>query len=151
MQFANLYARTAVLAALILAAIACQTAQKPVSLLPPTSAPSLQPEVRRAPPASGTTVASTAQEQDAPVQKSAAPETTSPATGSGSSRNAEQSSVSASNPASDTVAELIGRAEKEYQTGLANHKAGKTEEAKQNFDDALNSLLSSRRAPAGGI
>jgi membrane-bound lytic murein transglycosylase D len=38
---------------------------------------------------------------------------------------------------------LIARAEKEYQAGLANHQAGKTEEAKQNFDNALNALLSS--------
>jgi membrane-bound lytic murein transglycosylase D len=38
---------------------------------------------------------------------------------------------------------LIARAEKEYQAGLANHQAGKTDEAKQNFDNALNALLSS--------
>src|SRR5579862_6767806 len=141
MQFANLYVRTAVLGALILAAGACQTAQKPVSLLPPTSAPSLQPEVPRAPAGSGTTVASASQEQIAPVQKPGAQEATPSATNT----KAEQDSKAASNSASslDPVAELIGRAEKEYQAGLANHKAGKTEEAKQNFDDALNSLLSS--------
>ena len=39
MRLANLYVRTAVLASLILAACGCQTAQKPVSLLPPGSAP----------------------------------------------------------------------------------------------------------------
>jgi len=38
---------------------------------------------------------------------------------------------------------LIARAEKEYRIGLANQQAGKTEEAKQNFDNALNALLSS--------
>jgi membrane-bound lytic murein transglycosylase D len=38
---------------------------------------------------------------------------------------------------------LIARAEKEFQAGLANHEAGKVEEAKQNFDNALNALLSS--------
>jgi membrane-bound lytic murein transglycosylase D len=38
---------------------------------------------------------------------------------------------------------LIARVEKEYQAGLANHQAGKTDEAKQNFDNALNALLSS--------
>jgi len=43
----------------------------------------------------------------------------------------------------DAVGDLIARAEKEYQTGLVNHQAGKTDEAKQNFDNALNALLSS--------
>ena len=38
---------------------------------------------------------------------------------------------------------MIARAEKEFQAGLANHEAGKVEEAKQNFDNALNALLSS--------
>src|SRR5260221_14678636 len=139
MRFANLYVRTAALALLILAASACQTAQKPVSLLPPTSAPSLQPEVRRAPSASRTTIASAAQEQDAPVQKPASQEATPPAT----DPRSEQVSKAAPSATSDPVADLIARAEKEYQAGLANHKAGKSEEAKQNFDDALNSLLSS--------
>ena len=46
-------------------------------------------------------------------------------------------------PVSDPVADLIARAEKEYQAGLANHQAGKIDEAKQNFDNALNALLSS--------
>jgi membrane-bound lytic murein transglycosylase D len=137
MQFANLYVRTAAFAALILAASACQTAQKPVSLLPPTSAPSLQPNVRTTAPASGTTVASSAQEPGASVQKPDSQATTPSAT------NQSQEKASNSAPSLDPVAELITRAEKEYQAGLANHKAGKTEEAKQNFDDALNSLLSS--------
>jgi hypothetical protein len=34
-------------------------------------------------------------------------------------------------------------ARKEYQAGVANYHAGKHDEAKQNFDDALNALLSS--------
>src|ERR1019366_7692032 len=46
-------------------------------------------------------------------------------------------------PVSDPVGDLIARAEKEYQAGLANHQAGKIDEAKQNFDNALNALLSS--------
>ena len=41
------------------------------------------------------------------------------------------------------MADLIERVEKEYQAGLANYHAGQTEEAKQNFDNALNALLSS--------
>ena len=38
---------------------------------------------------------------------------------------------------------MIARAEKEYQAGLANHEAGKVDEAKENFDNALNALLGS--------
>ena len=43
----------------------------------------------------------------------------------------------------DQVADLIAKAEAEYQQGLANYHAGKTEDAKKNFDIALNALLGS--------
>ena len=126
MQFANLYVRTAVLASLILAASACQTAQKPVSLLPPGSAPALKPAQSPASTPAPGPQATVAQPQDAPSQEPASPQAApTPA------------------PASDPVADLIARAEKEYQAGLANQQAGKTEEARQNFDNALNALLSS--------
>jgi membrane-bound lytic murein transglycosylase D len=127
MQFANLYVRTAVLASLILGASACQTAQKPVSLLPPGSAPALKPTP---PPVSAPVSgpqAEVAQPQEAPAQK---PESTEVAT---------PSHVSVSDP----VGDLIARAEKEYQAGVTNHQAGKNDDAKQNFDNALNALLSS--------
>jgi membrane-bound lytic murein transglycosylase D len=128
MRFVNLYVRTAVLAGLILAASGCQTAQKPVSLLPPGNAPALKPTP--APPAAAPvpqTAAAQDQDQESPAQKPAPAETTSAAPA----------------PPSDPVADLIARAEKEFQAGLANHEAGKVEEAKQNFDSALNALLSS--------
>jgi membrane-bound lytic murein transglycosylase D len=125
MQFANLYVRTAVLASLILATIACQTAQKPVSLLPPATAPALKAVQPPAPaPAPRAVVA---QAQDEPAQKPASTDAAPP------------SPVQAPDP----VGDLIARAEKEYQAGLANHEAGKTDEARQNFDNALNALLSS--------
>ena len=127
MRFANLYVRTAVLGSLILAVSACQTAQKPVSLLPPGSAPALKPT---RPPAATPTPgpqAVVAQPQEAPAQEPASTPAAPPTPA----------------PVSDPVADLIARAEKEYQAGLANHQAGKTEEAKQNFDNALNALLSS--------
>ena len=132
MRFANLYVRTVALASLILAVSACQTAQKPVSLLPPTTAPSLKPAQSPATaPAPGPQSTVTQEPQgpaeEAPVQKPASP----------------QVAPTASAAASDPVADLIDRAEKEYQAGLANNEAGKTEEAKQNFDNALNALLSS--------
>jgi membrane-bound lytic murein transglycosylase D len=126
MRFANLYVRTAVLASLILATSACQTAQKPVSLLPPGTAPALKaPTAASVPPPvspSDVTLAQEAPAQEPAVQETAAPTPT---------------------PASDPVADLIARVEKEYQAGLTNHQAGKTDEAKQNFDNALNALLSS--------
>lgn len=43
----------------------------------------------------------------------------------------------------DPIADLIAQAETEYQAGLTAYHTGKTEEAKQNFDNALNALLSS--------
>src|SRR6202167_2755486 len=132
MQFANLYVRAAVLASVAFAACACQTAQKPVSLLPPGSAPALHPTP---PPAAAPAPVSkpvATQAQDAPALKPAA---AAPAD--------DSSAAQTSSPTSDPVADLIARAEKEYQAGLANHQAGKTDDAKQNFDNALNALLSS--------
>jgi len=114
----------------MLAACACQTAQKPVSVLPPGTVPALKP----APPAQTPTTLSasepaashvTPQAEEAP-QKPAAAEANSPPA-----------------PASDPIADLIAKVEKEYQTGLTNYQAGKTDDAKQNFDNALNALLGS--------
>jgi len=129
MRLAHLYVRTAVLASLILGACGCQTAQKPVSLLPPGTAPSLQPAAPVAPVA-------------APTQ-AAVPHATPKSDETPQKPAAEPSSQEPSAPASDPVADLIARVEKEYQAGLANHQAGKTDEAKKNFDNALNALLSS--------
>jgi membrane-bound lytic murein transglycosylase D len=128
--------RTAALAAVLLGASACQTAQKPVSLLPPGSAPALKsPPAATPAPASQTA----ARAQDAPPQKPAPAQASAPQ--SFEPKSSESSQASA--PVSDPVADLIARAEKEYQAGLANYQAGQHEEAKQNFDNALNALLSS--------
>ena len=127
MRLANLYVRTAVLCSLLLVASACQTAQKPVSLLPPATAPAIKPTPPPAPTPLPGPQAAVVQEQEAPLQKPAPAEVAPPAPA----------------PASDPVAALIARAEKEYQAGMANYQAGKTDEAKQNFDNALNALLSS--------
>src|SRR5438477_10401190 len=126
----EVYVRTAVLAALALAACSCQTAQKPVSLLPPGKAPALR---QVTPPAQAPPTATTpapSQANEAQPQKAARVEPT-PAS--------EAEAV----PASDQVADLVARAEKLYQAGLSNHKAGKDDVAKENFDNALNALLSS--------
>jgi membrane-bound lytic murein transglycosylase D len=126
MQLANLYVRTAVLALLALAGCACHTAQKPVSLLPPAKAPALNPTP---PPAAAP--APVPQAAEPPAQDATPPKPDSP----------EATSHPAPTP--DPVADLIARAEKEYQGGLANHQAGRIDDAKKNFDDALNALLSS--------
>ncbi len=124
MRFTNLDVRTALLASLILAASGCQSAQRPVSLLPPGGAPAIKPSPA---PAAAAPVATAPQKEETP-QQPAAPEASSP---------------EAAAPVSDPVADLIAKVEKEYQAGLANHQAGKTDEAKQNFDNAMNALLGS--------
>jgi membrane-bound lytic murein transglycosylase D len=132
MRLAGLYIRTSVLASAALAASACQTAQKPVSLLPPGKAPALKQAPAPATTASAPTT-STAQADDASAQKSAAQKPTP----------AETVSQAPAAPVSDPVASLIDKVEKEYQAGLSDHQAGKTDEAKENFDNALNDLLGS--------
>src|SRR3974390_2702667 len=133
MRFANLYVRTAILASLTLAASACQTAQRPVSLLPPGSAPALN----AAPPAP--TQAKTIPSEVPAPQAEQTPSPTHPP----ASSDAAATSTPAPAQAADPVADLVARVEKEYQAGLANYQAGKTEEAKQNFDNAINALLGS--------
>ena len=129
MRLANLYVRDYVravgLGLVILAGSACQTAKKPVALLPPTAAPALKP----AAPAPAAAQTAAAPPQDSTAQPTPAQEP------------AEASSPAP--PASDPVADLIAAAEKEYQAGLANYHVGKTEDAKHNFDNALNALLGS--------
>src|SRR5271157_3917358 len=49
----------------------------------------------------------------------------------------------AANPQPDPAEALIAQAEKEYASGQANYQAGHLEAAKNNFDQAFNTLLSS--------
>src|SRR5579864_6701767 len=132
MRFANLHVRTGALALLILAACSCQTAQKPASILPPAAAPSLQA------PASTPASRSTPAHAQAPTS---APPPAPP--------EKEKTTTEATAPAqpvatSDPVADLVVHVEKQYQEGLLNYQAGKTEAAKQNFDNAINALLESK-------
>jgi membrane-bound lytic murein transglycosylase D len=147
MRLGQFHFRTAGLAAVLLAASACQTAQRPVALLPPASAPSIQapkaaPKVTPTPAAASKAQSTPPAEarqtptEQTPAQKPApAPKPAAPAQDADADAPAPQ--------ANDAVAELVARVEKEYQTGLANYQAGKTEEAKQNFDNAMNALLGS--------
>jgi membrane-bound lytic murein transglycosylase D len=116
------------LTSLAAAATACQSAHKPATLLPPASAPALKP-------AAQTTASAQTAAQPKPSETTSATPTT-PATAP-----AKASQTTASAP--DPIADLIVRVEKSYQEGLLNYHAGNTEQAKQNFDDAMNAMLGS--------
>ncbi|HTW30049.1 MAG TPA: LysM peptidoglycan-binding domain-containing protein [Candidatus Sulfotelmatobacter sp.] len=124
---ASLYVRTGVLVSAILSVCGCQTAQRPVALVPPASAPALKPAPPAAQSAASDPAQSPTQQQDSdpPAQANQAP----------------AAAIPAADP--DAVADLVARAEKQYQAGLANYHAGKSDDAKHNFDNALNALLES--------
>jgi membrane-bound lytic murein transglycosylase D len=132
MRFVCPHFRTAALSCLMMAACACG-AHKPVAVLPPALAPALKPA------------------NQATAQASDATSLTKPAATSQASQEQAKDAVEQPNPnqipaaanASDAVADLIARVEKEYQAGLATYQAGKKEEAKQHFDSAFNTLLES--------
>ena len=129
MRVANFYVRTAMLAVLAMAVSSCQTAQKPVPLLPPASAPSLRasaPAPVASTPASSKPQQTATSTPDQEVQNQPAP-----------------AAKLSPQPAADPIDALVVRVEEEYQAGLANYHAGRTEAAKQNFDNAFNALLGS--------
>lgn len=134
MRLAQLYVRTAALALLALAACSCQTAHKPVSLLPPGSAPKL------------TQSSSAAAPTPSPVSVPSAVQSESQSGASSTPSNSSQSAApqaAAAAPSTDPVADLIAGVEKEYQAGLASYKAGNADDAKHHFDNAFNALLES--------
>ena len=101
-------------------------------MLPPAKAPSLQPTASApAPPPQATP----------PQPQPATPAPASPQ--SVSEASPETVATTVPNATSDPVADLVSRVEKEYQEGLINYQAGKTEAAKKNFDSAFNALLGS--------
>src|SRR5579864_8014243 len=114
MRIQKLYLLIAVVVALFLGSIACQTAQRPATLLPPqnSSAPALSATPAAAPQ-------STAEAKSVP---------------------AAQTHVEVK---PDPAAELVAQVEKEYKIGQDNYKAGHLEAAKENFDRAFNLLLGS--------
>jgi membrane-bound lytic murein transglycosylase D len=108
------------LAAALAATLACQSAQKPSAFMPPPAqaqAPALIAASSPPDPHRQKPAASTA----APKSKPPVPQALEV----------------------DPVADLIGRVEKEYQSGQDNYRAGHLEAAKQNFDSAFNQLLGS--------
>ena len=113
MRIGSLQLVVAVGIAGVLGGTACQTAQRPAALLPARQATA--PPLAAAPPPQAQP---SADPQNPPIT---APPEAKP----------------------DAVAELIAKAEEEYQAGEENYKAGHLEAAKQNFDGAFDLLLDS--------
>jgi membrane-bound lytic murein transglycosylase D len=116
MRLTKLYWMIAPLAASLLVATACQTAQHPTAMLP----------ARQAAVPALTQVASASNPQQ-PSPK-AAPSTS------------QEPGVRPELKV-DPVADLIAKVEKEYKAGQDNYQAGHMEAAKQNFDQAFNMLV----------
>jgi len=110
-------------------ACACQSAHKPVAQkTPPPPSANQQKEASASNPGSvAAQPAAPNQEKDTAAQIPAA----------------EQPAPPPAPPAPDKVGDLVAQAESLYQAGLADYHAGKTNDARQNFDRALNSLLES--------
>ncbi len=125
MRLVHLYVRTVLLASAIVGVCACQSAQKPAKLVPLAHTPKLQ-AAAHLPVPTETSQLATSQITDPRLEQLPL--------GSGPIEVVQ---------AKDQIGELIDRAEKEYQVGLANYHSGKPDDAKQNFDSALNSLLTS--------
>jgi membrane-bound lytic murein transglycosylase D len=136
MRVAKLQVRIAALAFVALAGSSCQTAQKPVSLLPPKSAPALT--AATAAPAPQHTEAAAI--QSAPAQEG----TPSQAQIEDQIPSAvEKTESQPTSEASDSVADLVSKVEADFQAGLADYQAGRKDAAKQEFDNAFNALLES--------
>jgi membrane-bound lytic murein transglycosylase D len=121
--------RIAVLAVAALAGSSCQTAQKPVSVVPPTP----PPLTAKAP--------ATVSPQAVPVASQAVAQDQQHDPSSGKAASPE---TSPQQPAADLVGDLIASVEREYQAGLAKYLAGQADAAKEDFDDAFNALLESK-------
>ncbi len=126
MRFVHLCVRTFTLAVLAAAGIACQTAQKPVSLVPAKTAPALK-SAQATPAEQSTAEPVRSVEANVPAEKLQKPE-----------------AAAALAPVPDPVADVVDKAEKQYQAGLSDFHDGKRDEAKQNFDKALDALLTSK-------
>ena len=137
MRLDTLHVRIAALTACLIAACACQSAQKPATLLPPhATAPPVASKAAASQPKQAA-VPVRAQAQEAQAQKQQQDDT--PA-----QKSAPVESAASITPLPDPVADLVSRAESQYQSGLANYRAGKSDDARQNFDQALNALLDSK-------
>jgi membrane-bound lytic murein transglycosylase D len=137
MRLAEPQVRIAMLAVLALAA-SCRTAQKPASLVPAKTAPALTTAAPTAPK-------SAPQTQPAPQTVAAAkpPQVQTQAPTQAPAEIKAEPASPPPTPTSDVTGDLIVRVEKDYQVGLDAYKAGQTDAAKQDFDNAINALLES--------
>ena len=136
------------LTALALCASACQTAQRPASLLPAGTAPTLisapAPAAVQQQAQSATPQASAPKPTQVPVEPATQSKAPTPATPAQSP--SAQSPPAQSPPpmaSSDPVGDLIAHVEEDFQAGLDAYQLGHTEVAKQDFDNAVNILLES--------
>jgi len=106
-----------ILSAPLAATLACQSAQKPSSFMPPAQAQAPAVIAASRPPAPHQQKPTAAEPQSKPQVPHALEV--------------------------DPIGDLIARVEKEYQAGQDNYRAGHLEAAKQNFDSAFNQLLGS--------
>src|SRR5215469_17568363 len=129
MRFLSPNVRSALLACCSLAVCACSN-HHPVTQNAPVVPPAIQQSSALAPavPSQAAQNSSTESTKDESAQAAAAVQPGPPP----------------APPASDPVGELIAQAEQHYQAGLFNYHAGNTDQAKQDFDQALNSLLDSK-------
>jgi membrane-bound lytic murein transglycosylase D len=139
MRVVKLQIRIAGLAFIALAGCSCQTAQKPVSLLPAKSAPALTaataaPSPQRAQPASA---------QLAPAQEFTPSQAQIEDQIPSAVEKVEKTESQPTSEASDSVADLVSKVEADFQAGLADYQAGRKDAAKQEFDNAFNALLES--------
>src|SRR5208282_1906390 len=116
MRFSSKSYLAIILSAPLAATLACQSAQKPSSFMPPAQAQAPAVIAASRPPAHQQKP--TAAEPQSKPQVPQALEV-------------------------DPIGELIARVEKEYQAGRDNYRAGHLEAAKLNFDSAFNQLLGS--------
>lgn len=106
-----------ILSAPLAATLACQSARKPATFMPPALAPALI--AAASPPDPHKQKPNTAAAE--PQSKPQVPQALQV----------------------DPVSDLIASVEKQYQSGQDNYRAGHLEAAKQNFDSAFNQLLGS--------
>src|SRR6266571_478484 len=118
--------------ALLLAGLGCHSSQK-------AAAPNLPSQAN--PP----TITAAASPKPRPVAKAKTAVNAKPATETKATTPGRVSVPAPAPPAPkpDPVGQLIIRAEREYQAGQDNYKAGQTDAAKQSFDRAFNLIMAS--------
>ena len=134
MRVAKLQVRIVVLAVAAVAGSSCQSAKKPVPLLSAGTAPALTVTTPNpSPRVAANQTESTVPQANPPEHAQAAPQ----------AETAQQTQAPSAAAAPDAVGDLIARVEKQYQAGLDAYHSGQPDAAKEDFDNAFNTLLES--------